>query len=498
MSMLVLLSELANLISVSRLDGDGSVSLSGIQTDHRKVKKGNLFVCIPGLVHDGHDYAALAADQGAAALVVEHDVDIPLPKLLVKNSRQAMGLIASHFYQYPSRSLKLIGITGTNGKTTTAFLLDRILSDAGHATGVMGTIHTKIGDQLIPAERTTQEALDLQRTLRQMVEQKIEYCAMEVSSHSLELGRVKGCRFRSAIFTNLTQDHLDYHETMERYRDAKALLFARMGNDYQEDPKWSQFAVLNSDDPVSERYASLTAAQTITYGIDHEADVRALDIHCGMKGTTFHLHTFAGDAKVTLKLIGKFNIYNTLAAITAALLENIPLSNIVSSVQAIEPVDGRMQTVDEGQPFLVLVDYAHTPDGLENALRSVKEFATGRVITVFGCGGDRDRTKRPIMGSIAASYSDYIIVTSDNPRSEDPELILREIEAGIIAEGYPQERYTLKADRGEAIRQAIAEAGLQDVVLIAGKGHEAYQILKDRTIDFDDRMVAAEAIHRLK
>ncbi len=491
------LAELAKLIALSHLHGDGEVILTGVQTDHRKVQQGDLFVCIPGMVHDGHAYAAQAADSGAVALVTQHLLDVDLPQLIVKNSRQSMGLIASHFYRYPSRELQLIGITGTNGKSTTAFVLDHLLADAGYRTGVMGTIHMKIGNQVTPAERTTQEALDLQRNLRQMVNEQVAYCVMEASSHALELGRVKGCRFRTAIFTNLTQDHLDYHKTMERYREAKGLLFARLDNVYSADPRLTQFAVLNADDDASNRYAEVTAAQIVTYGIDREADVRASDIRFGLKGTQFRLSTFAGEAQVTLKLIGKFNIYNTLAAITAALLEDIPLASIVRSAETVAPVDGRMQTVEAGQSFLTLVDYAHTPDGLENALRSVKEFATGRIICVFGCGGDRDRTKRPIMGAIAAAYSDYVILTSDNPRTEDPDAILREVETGLIEAKYPQQQYVLLSDRADAIRHAVAAAREQDVVLIAGKGHETYQIVGDQTIDFDDRIVAAEAIRSL-
>ena len=491
------LGELAQLLAGSRLNGDGSTAILGVQTDHRRVKPGDLFVCIPGQVHDGHHYAAMAAESGASALLVERDVEVELPKLFVRDSRQAMGYVASHAYGYPSRELNLIGVTGTNGKTTITFILDHIMTSEQYKTGVMGTIYTKIGHKVVTSERTTQEALDLQSALREMCDEGVSYCFMEVSSHALELGRVKGCRFRTAIFTNLTQDHLDYHLTMERYRDAKALLFARLGNDYSPNPQERQFAVLNADDAASDTFARVTAVPTIWYGIDQPADVTAHDIRFTLNGTEFHLDTFAGSADVKMKLIGKFNVYNVLAAVSAALLEQIPLAHIVSALETIEPTDGRMQTVDAGQPYLTLVDYAHTPDGLENALRSIREFAGRKVITVFGCGGDRDRTKRPIMGSIATRYSDFVVVTSDNPRSEDPDFIISEVEQGIVAAGFPSESYVLLPDRREAIEKAVSMAEPGDVLLIAGKGHEAYQILKDRTIDFDDRLVAAEAIRSL-
>ncbi len=493
------LVELADWLVASRLVGDGNIEFHGIQTDSRKVQSGDLFICISGLVQDGHLFAEDAIAKGAVGLVLEREIpNMRVPQIFVKDCRQAMGVIASHYYGYPSQQLKLIGITGTNGKTTTAFIIDHILIDSGFRTGLMGTIHTRIAGRTIPTERTTEEALELQRTLRLMVNEGAKFCTMEVSSHALELGRVKGCRFRTALFTNLTQDHLDYHRTMDSYRDAKGLLFSRLGNEYGPHTNDRQFAVLNVDDPVSQRYASLTAAQIITYGIDNDADVRATDIHISIKGTSFTLNTsFAGSAKVQMKLIGKFNVYNALGAIASTLIEGIPLEQITHSLEEMESVDGRMQTVDADQEFLVLVDYAHSPDGLDNALKSVKEFATQRIITVFGCGGDRDRTKRPIMGRIAAEYSDYVILTSDNPRSEDPAAILREVSEGIIASGFPEECYELIVDRAMAIEHAVRMALPQDVVLIAGKGHESYQILKDRTIDFDDRVVATNAIRSL-
>ncbi|WP_372814093.1 UDP-N-acetylmuramoyl-L-alanyl-D-glutamate--2,6-diaminopimelate ligase [Paenibacillus sp.] len=490
------LQELASQLVTSRLIGDGATEVTGMATDSRKVKPGDLFICVPGLTVDGHDYAAVAVERGASALVAERDLRAGIPTLLVRDARMAAAVLANHFYGYPSRELKLIGVTGTNGKTTTTYILESILSDQGFQTGLMGNIHVKIGSEYRENKATnTQEALELQRILRDMVEAGTDYALMEVSSHGLDMGRVKGCRFRTGIFTNLTQDHLDYHLTMEQYRDAKGLLFSRLGNEYTEDPARRQFAVLNADDAASAYYRKATAAQTITYAIDDEtADVRAVDIEMTAGGTRFRLLTFQGEAEVRMRLVGRFNIYNALGAIAATLAEGIPLQRIADSISRIASVEGRMEIVDVGQPYLVLVDYAHTPDGLKNALATIRQFAEGNVYCVFGCGGDRDRKKRPVMGAIAASYSDYIYVTSDNPRTEDPERILLDIEPGLREAGWDTSRYELIADRKEAIRKAIGRAGAKDVVLIAGKGHETYQEICGVKHPFDDRLVAQEAI----
>lgn len=488
------LKELASQLMLSRILGDGETVFTGVQTDSRKVQPGDLFLCISGLVTDGHQYAAKAVEMGAAALVVEHDVDVNIPKLVVKDSRYAMAVIANHFYNYPSRQMKVIGVTGTNGKTTSTYLIEAILRDQGFVTGLMGTIRMKIGSKVTDMERTTLEAVDLQSNLRQMADAGTDYCIMEVSSHALDLGRVKGCRFRTGIFTNLTQDHLDYHETMEQYKAAKGLLFSRMGNEFSSNPDEHQYAVLNADDEATTYYAGQTSAQVITYGIDRQADVRAEQIEITSKGTRFQCVTFRGTIDIHMKLVGKFNVYNALAAITAALLEGISLEAVKKALEAIDAVDGRMEVVNAGQPFLVLVDYAHTPDGLENALSTIKQFAKGHIYCVFGCGGDRDRTKRPLMGEVTARYSDYMYVTSDNPRTEDPERILQDIVPGIIQAGLQTDRYELVADRRQAIQKAVAQATPDDVVLIAGKGHETYQEIMGVKHDFDDREVAKEAI----
>jgi UDP-N-acetylmuramoyl-L-alanyl-D-glutamate--2,6-diaminopimelate ligase len=489
------LRELASLLMLCKLEGEGTTEITGIQTDSRKVSSGDLFLCIPGLVHDGHEFAAAAAERGASALVVERPVAVDLPMLIVKDARLAMAVLAAHFYGYPSEQMKLIGITGTNGKTTTSYILEQMLSDCGWRTGLMGTIAMKVGEEWTEAVRTTQEAIDLQHNLSRMVDKDTDACIMEVSSHALELGRVKGCYFRTAIFTNLTQDHLDFHGTMERYQVSKGLFFARMSNAYQANPDKRQYVILNGDDAASESYRATTAAQVITYGLKSVYDVYAANIRITAQGTAFRLYTFAGETDVHMKLIGKFNVYNALAAVAAMLVEAFPLERIKESLERVRVVPGRMELVDgSDQEYAVVVDYAHTPDGLENALTTVKEFAEGRVITVFGCGGERDRTKRPIMGRIASQYSDYVIVTSDNPRSENPDAIIHDIESGIQAKGENKQSYILEKDRKQAIQKAIEMASSSDVVLIAGKGHETTQIMNGTAIYFDDRLVAQEAI----
>ncbi|RUT36383.1 UDP-N-acetylmuramoyl-L-alanyl-D-glutamate--2,6-diaminopimelate ligase [Paenibacillus zeisoli] len=489
------LNQLAAYLATSSIHGDGEVAITGIQIDSRKVSSGDLFICLPGHTVDGHDFARQAAEKGAAALVVQRILDdVQLPQLKVKDCRLAMAVLGNAFYNEPSSRLRVIGVTGTNGKTTTTYLIEQILKDQGNIPGLIGTIQRRYAGQSYPMSGTTPESLDLQGYLNDMAEAECNYCVMEVSSHALEQGRVKGTQFRTAIFTNLTQDHLDYHKTMEEYRAAKGLFFSRLGNQYFEDPQERSYAVLNVDDEASAYYAAQTAVEVITYGVENEADVRASGISITSRGTSFHVDTFRGSTDINLRMVGKFNVYNALAAISAALLEDISLEQIKASLESLQGVEGRVEAVDEGQEFAVIVDYAHTPDGLENVLRTVKEFAEGRVICVFGCGGDRDKTKRPIMGQIAAKYSEYVFVTSDNPRTENPEAILSDIEEGLTAHGVTQDRYELVVDRKEAIEKAIEMASSKDVVLIAGKGHETYQLIGSQVLDFDDRIVAKEAI----
>ncbi|MHA0855845.1 UDP-N-acetylmuramoyl-L-alanyl-D-glutamate--2,6-diaminopimelate ligase [Paenibacillus sp. CMAA1364] len=492
------LNELASSLMIKRIMGNGDITVSGLQTNSQKVKEGDLFICLRGHTVDGHQYAQDAMSKGAVALVVDHELDIDLPQMIVKDCRYAMAVLSDSFFGSPSKQMKIIGITGTNGKTTTAYLIEKIMNDHGVRTGLIGTIQMRYGGRSFPMSGTTPEALELQRSLHDMAMNGTRCCVMEVSSHALEQGRVKGTDFDTAVFTNLTQDHLDYHNTMEQYREAKGLFFSRMGNTFQANLDKRKFAVLNADDPASQYFNKITSSEVVTYGLGEDADVRATEISISSQGTQFHVNTFKGSTDIKLKMVGKFNVYNALAAITATLLEGVPLEDIRMSLEALAGVDGRVEAVDAGQPFAVIVDYAHTPDGLENVLKTVNEFAKGRVITVFGCGGDRDRTKRPLMGKIAAKYSDVVFVTSDNPRTEDPESILKEIEVGLIEELIASDRYQLIIDRRVAIQKAIDMASPEDVVLIAGKGHETYQKIGQTILDFDDRIVAKEAIRGIE
>ncbi|KMZ40169.1 UDP-N-acetylmuramoyl-L-alanyl-D-glutamate--2,6-diaminopimelate ligase [Brevibacillus brevis] len=474
------------------VSGDDSMEITGLTADSRQVKPGYLFVCLTGYTVDGHTFAAQAVKNGAVAVLSEQDLDVPATIVKVPDTRRAMAMLADRIFGSPTKEVKVIGVTGTNGKTTTTHLIDKILRDQSKQTGLIGTIHMRIGDVTEEVKNTTPDAIDLQRSFRRMCDVNTDYAIIEVSSHALELGRVRGCEIHTAVFTNLTQDHLDYHKTMENYRYAKSLLFSQLGNGYDTDRL--KTAVLNADDEASELYATVTPARVITYGIDQPADVRAKQIEITSKGTSFTVESFAGSARLNLKLMGKFNVYNALAAIAVTLAEGIPLEEIKASLEEVAGVNGRFEAVDAGQPFAVLVDYSHTPDSLENALMTVKEFARGNVFCIVGCGGDRDRTKRPIMAQIATKYADLTVLTSDNPRSEEPQAILDDMLAGL-SEVAP-DRYTALTDRREAIAHAVSLAKPDDVILIAGKGHETYQIMKDQVLPFDDREVAREAIAR--
>lgn len=477
-----------------KVAGDDSMEITGLTADSRQVKPGYLFVCLTGYTVDGHTFAAQAVSNGAVAVLAEQDLDVPATIVRVPDTRRAMAMLADRFFGSPTRELKLISVTGTNGKTTTTHLIDKILRDQGKQTGLIGTIHMRIGDVTEEVKNTTPDAVDLQKSFRRMRDVDTDYAIIEASSHALEQGRVRGCDVHTAVFTNLTQDHLDYHETMDNYRYAKSLLFSQLGNSYE--PERMKTAVLNADDEASKLYATVTPARVITYGIDQPADVRATDIEITSRGTSFTAITFAGTVRMELKLVGKFNVYNALAAMAVTLAEEVPLAEIKASLEAVAGVNGRFEAVVAGQPFAVLVDYSHTPDSLENALATVKEFAKGRIFCIVGCGGDRDRTKRPIMAQIATKYADRTVLTSDNPRSEEPQAIIEDMLAGL--QKVQKERYTAVTDRREAIHLAISQARAEDVILIAGKGHETYQIIKGQVLPFDDREVAREAIEHYK
>ncbi|AYV65915.1 UDP-N-acetylmuramoyl-L-alanyl-D-glutamate--2,6-diaminopimelate ligase [Niallia circulans] len=468
------------------------VEIKSIENDNRKVSDGSLFICIKGYTVDGHDFAQKAYESGAVAVIAERSLSLPIPVIVVKDTKRASSVLADVFYQKPTQKLQLIGITGTNGKTTTSHLIDAILKEANKKTGIIGTMYTKIGEEIQETKNTTPEAVTLQKVFHQMVEQKVDTAVMEVSSHALVEGRVFGCDYDIAVFTNLSQDHLDYHGTMEEYKKAKGLLFTRLGNAFSsEKPK---FAILNKDDAAANEYETITAAHILTYGIDKEADIMAKNIKITAAGTSFDLHTPLGIHSVQLKMVGKFNVYNTLASIGAAIASNIPMEVTINALEKVAGVAGRFETVNAGQDFSVIVDYSHTPDSLQNALQTVKEFAKNKIYVIVGCGGDRDKTKRPLMAKIACEEASYAILTSDNPRSEDPLAILKDMEEGVRAE----QNYTIISDRKEAIAFAVDQAQPDDVILIAGKGHETYQIIGSKVLDFDDRLVAKEAIEERK
>ncbi|MBE3568677.1 MAG: UDP-N-acetylmuramoyl-L-alanyl-D-glutamate--2,6-diaminopimelate ligase [Bacillales bacterium] len=481
------LQSLIKSLPFYQLTSEENPDITSIENDHRKVKKGSLFICIKGYTVNGHQFAKAAAEQQAAAIVAEETIEVDVPVVYVKDTKRAMAVLADAFYQSPTKSLKLIGITGTNGKTTTSHLLYEIFQKAGEKAGLIGTMYIKIGDKMLETKNTTPDSLTLQKVFHQMQEKHVSTAAMEVSSHSLVEGRVHGCDFDIAVFTNLTQDHLDYHKTMDEYRRAKGLLFAQLGNTFDRDKK--KFAVLNIDDPASEYFIRETAAHIVTYGIEREALFQAKNIELQPSGTTFDLVYPDGECTIKTKLAGKFNVYNVLASIAAAYVAKVDFDTIVQAVGGIEGVAGRFQLIHEGQDFSVIVDYAHTPDGLENVLKTVRQLTDKRIFVVVGCGGDRDRTKRPLMAKVACQYATDPIFTSDNPRSENPLAILKDMEKGV--EG---EKYEIIPDRREAIFKAIKKAAAGDVVVIAGKGHETYQIIGDQVLHFDDREVAIEAL----
>jgi UDP-N-acetylmuramoyl-L-alanyl-D-glutamate--2,6-diaminopimelate ligase len=469
-------------------DAAAAVEISGLAYDSRAVRPGTLFFCVPGFRSDGHDFAAQAVAHGAVALVLERPLGLGVPEVLVPSARAATGPIASRFYGDPSASLRIVGITGTNGKTTTAFLVRALLEAAGEQTGLLGTVTSIVGAAERPVQRTTPEAIDLQAGFRAMLDGGDRACAMEVSSHALQLGRAGGIRFAAAVFTNLTQDHLDFHPSMEDYFLAKRLLFLP-----GEGPP-PGVSVVNVGDPYGRRLANeLDGART--FAIDAPADYGATDLHCDFASCRFALHTPVGRRRVTLPMPGRFNVANALGALATVHALGFDLDTLIAALQRGVRVPGRFEPVEVGQDFAVLVDYAHTPDSLENVLGSARDIVRGRVICVFGAGGDRDRGKRPLMGEISARLADVTLVTSDNPRSEEPAGIVAEILSGVPPEALSDGSVHVEVDRRAAIAQALSLAMPDDVVVIAGKGHEQGQEFADgRKEPFDDVDVARELL----
>ncbi len=494
------LSELALLIPDAKIIGD-DVSISGIEHDSRKVTAKNLFVCMEGAHVDGHNFIGQAVANGAVAILTARKNFTPpenISALIVPDMLNALAVIVPYFYDYPARSMRVIGVTGTNGKTTTTYMLREIFLAAGLRVGLIGTIQILIGDESFPNPNTTPNVIDLQHVFAEMRDKKIQIVVMEVSSHALAENRVAGVEFDTAVFTNLTQDHLDFHGTMENYLRAKAKLFDAVS---RKGRKPFKSAVVNVDDAASSEILKHCLCKKFSYAIKNPADIHAEDVDVRADG--MELFLTAGNAELGLKMFnlslqvtGMFNVYNVLAAIGAALAENIRLDVITSALENFQSVPGRFERIFADVPFTVIVDYAHTPDGVKNVLQTAAQIVNGKIITVFGCGGDRDNRKRPLMGKIAAQLSDVVIATSDNPRTENPEKILDDVEDGI-REVIGKKIYKRITDRRAAIFRAIELAKSGDVVLILGKGHETYQILNTGTIHFDDREVAREAIGKL-
>lgn len=477
----MLLSKLINLLGEFKTKNYRDVDVKGLSYNSLTTEKDDMFICIRGEAVDGHKYAKSAVEKGAVALFCEEELPIDVPQIIVEDTKRTMANIASAFYNEPSKDINLIGVTGTNGKTTVTHLLQRILEENNEKCALIGTLGYKLSsnDEYKEAKHTTPQPPELQRDLRLMADSDIKNVVMEVSSHSLEQKRIGCCEFNGAVFTNLTQDHLDYHITMTNYFKAKALLF--------ESLKEGSFAIINADDEYANDFLNVipSGVKALTYGVKKEADVKASDIDFSVDGAKLTIQFNNKSEKMNLHLNGMFSIYNALAAFTAALAMDIDHKTIIKALENTESVAGRFEIVSK-KP-LVIVDYAHTPDGLENVLKAAREItpSTSKLICLFGCGGDRDTTKRPKMGKIADDLSDKVVVTSDNPRSEDPQLIISDIMTGIKTVN--TKRIFVEPDRGEAIRFLKSISNDEDVIVIAGKGHEDYQILKDETIHFDDR-----------
>ena len=490
-----LISPIQGRLGVLERSGDQRVTISTLTDDSRQAAPGCLFVAVQGERVDGHDFVDRVVKAGAAAVVVGRHAEAgSTPCIRVQDSRAALGILGNRFYGDPSAALRMIGVTGTNGKTTTTYVVKTMLEAANRQVGLIGTVAYLVGKESIPASHTTPGALELQKLFARMVEKRLDTVVMEVSSHALALDRTAGAEFDVAVFTNLTQDHLDFHLDMERYFQAKRKLFAELGSSGARKAK--KRAIINADDPWGARIREACTVPVWTYGLHQQADIRAEEVKLSPAGTSFTLRTPVGTCAIQSRLVGEHNVSNLLAAIGVVLHEGLTLEQVRAAVGAVSNVPGRFERVEAGQDFTVVVDYAHTEDALVRLLTAAQALRTGRIITLFGCGGDRDRTKRPKMGRAAVQYSDVVILTSDNPRTEDPAFILSEVEVGVKDALATRDhvRYRMIADRREAIEAAIGEAKAGDMVLIAGKGHEDYQIVGTTKHHFDDREVAREMI----
>lgn len=496
------LSELLGCVTVSKMFQTmygqmvvtQDIEISHIQYDSRKVQHSDCFIALKGASSDGHSFIQTSINQGAKVIVLQDETVLPdalcmhvgVVKVVVPDTRKALSQISANYYGHPAKKLKFVGVTGTNGKTTTSHLMKSILEASGEKVGLVGTIEYKIGDRVIPATHTTPESLELNQLFAEMVQEKCTAVSMEVSSHSLDQSRVHGLNFDAAIFTNLTQDHLDYHNTMEKYFEAKKSLFTSL--------KADNYAIINHDDRWGCKLLESITGKKYSYGITSTSDMQVTDMKLGIDGTTFQVRNGIGEFLLTTPLIGRFNVYNSLAAYSAGVSLGIPRDQVIKGIGNLKNVRGRFERISSPTGWTAIVDYAHTPDALENCLKTIHEIlpakSRGRIITVFGAGGDRDKTKRPMMGQIAGDYSDIVIVTSDNPRTEDPEKIIDEIMHGIIRRA----SVLREVNRQTAIERAIHGAQRGDVILIAGKGHEDYQIIGTQKKHFSDREIVESMI----
>lgn len=464
---------LKELLQDIEYEGNADIEINRIQSNSLKVEPGDAFVCIEGYETDGHKYAKDSSQKGAAVIIAMHSVEADCPVVIVKDTRRVLALLCARYWGNPSKRFKLVGVTGTNGKTTTTYLVKTILENAGHKVGLIGTNQNMIGNKVLPASRTTPDSFELQKIFKSMADEKCDTVIMEVSSHALYLDRVYGSDFDIGLFTNITQDHLDFHKTMENYLAAKTLLF-----------KMCKKGIINGDDERAGYVIKNATCPMTTYSIDKSSDVKADNVKMTEKGVSFD----ALGQHYELKIPGKFSVYNALGAILICDALGVDKNKIAEGLKIAHGVKGRAEVVDLGYDFTVLIDYAHTPDGIENILKTVKGFAKGRVIILFGCGGDRDNKKRPIMGKIASSLADFVIVTSDNPRTEKPSAIIDEIMVGIDK----TKPYTVIENRRDAIEYAVKNAKKDDVIVLAGKGHETYQTIGKENFHFDEREILFE------
>lgn len=479
----MLLKELIEGLDILSSSGSTDIEIENIAYDSRKARKGTLFVCVEGFKDDGHNYVPTAIENGATAILAQRKIDVPdnVTLIITGDTRYGLAYLSNEFFGNPSKSFDLIGVTGTKGKTTTTYMIKAILETASKKVGLIGTISNKIGNEVLPTERTTPESHDLQQLFSEMIEKKVESVVMEVSSHALELHRVSCSDFDIGIFTNLTQDHLDFHVTFDNYLNAKAKLF-----------KMCKKGLVNIDSEYGKKVIEKAECEIITIGIENDADIKAVDIVKQPDSVEFKVITPWGSEYIKVNIPGKFNVYNALAAIGACCLMKIPFADIKEGLEKVS-VPGRAEVVYSGNDFTVIIDYAHSPDSLENILNTVKGYAPARVVSLFGCGGDRDKSKRSIMGEISGKIADFTILTSDNPRTEEPIEIIKDIEQGI--KSITSEYITIE-DRKEAIKYAISNVKPKDIIILAGKGHETYQIFKDKTIHFDEREVVKELLNK--